>query len=299
MPEPLDVRSLICHRDVPLALRCLPSLLTYSHEPLRLTLHDDGSLTDVDEAALLNTFPGARIIRRAEADRVMEDILRQHPACAEFRRVHPLAVKLFDTALGSGSSLLRYCDTDVLFFRPFRGLFDLSSDVDAIFMTDTHDAYSLRSWQMLRRGVRLVARLNSGLICFRVDRFDLDRVEWFLKQQMDPRFPHFAEQTAWAVLAAPLVTRQWDPKQVRIIAGGVRRPVTLVAGHYVGPFRDLLNEVRDDDRAPLSDQPVPLSTRPTTTIGPLQLAIREGRRWVGRHFGRSPEPGHDAYAGEP
>ena len=281
----LAVASLVCHRDVPLATRCLSSLLTYSREPLRLSLHDDGSLTDTDIETLTASLPGARVIRRREADDLMADTLRRHPTCAAFRGRNPFGLKLLDAPLTTDGPVLRYCDTDVLFFRPFQQLFELPDDVDAVFMTDTHDAYTLRSWQLLAHRLRLVSRSNAGLMCFRMSRFDLDRVEWFLKQITPSHLRHFAEQTAWALLAAPLVTRQWDNAQVRFIVRGVPRPAGLVAGHYIGPFRDLLGAVSDDDLAPTSTPPVTLVTQPATTIGALALATREAQRVLRRIVG--------------
>jgi hypothetical protein len=298
MAEPIDVRTLICHRDVALALRCLPTLLRYSHEPVRLILHDDGTLDDSDVARLLEALPGSRVMRRAEADERMSELLRRHPVAAAFRRQHPFALKLLDTTLTS-TPLLRYCDTDVLFFRPHQRFFEPPAGVDALMMADTHDAYSWRSWQLFRRGVRLVARSNAGLMSFRVDRFDLDRIEWILQQPVNPNFRHFAEQTAWAVLASSLTVHQWVPAQVRIVAAGVPRPQGLVAGHYIGPFRHLLDELGEKDFAPVSTPPVTVDTRPARTIGAAQLAARECRRWIAGRLGRAPGPGFDAYAGEP
>jgi hypothetical protein len=285
---PLDVRTLICHRDVALGLRCLPTLLTFSEEPIRLTLHDDGTLDADDVARIHGAIPGARVLTRAEADERMSVVLRRHPFSAEFRRTHPFALKLLDTIL-----------TADMCFRPHRGLFDLPEGTDAIFMADTHDAYAWRSWQMLKRGVRLVERSNAGLMAFRVDRFDLDRAEWVLRQPIVPRFRHFAEQTAWAVLAAPLTVRQWAPSQVRIVAAGVRQPEGLVAGHYIGAFRHLLDEVTDASFASPSTPAVTVQTRPARTIGPAELARREIRRWLAGRLGRGRAQGYDAYAQEP
>lgn len=299
MRDGIDVRTLVCHRDVALGIRCLPTLLKFSAEPMQLVLHDDGSLTDDDVGKLLDALPGASVLRREEADDRMAGLLRNHPWSAEFRRTHPFALKLLDATLASADGLLRYCDTDIVFFRPYQGLFDVPPGVDAMFMADTHDTYAWRSWQLLRRRARVVARANAGLMCFRVNQFDLDRVEWALRQPITPQFAHFIEQTAWAVLAAPLVVHHWNTSQVRIVADGVRQPETLVAGHYIGPFRHLLETVSDDDFAHSSAPPVHVGTRPARSLGAAQVAWREGRRWVARRLGKAPGPGHDAYADAP
>ena len=42
------LRSLVCHRDVDMAISCLGSMLRFSHDPLDIVLHEDGSLTQPD-----------------------------------------------------------------------------------------------------------------------------------------------------------------------------------------------------------------------------------------------------------
>lgn len=291
----IEVRTLICHRDVPMGLRCLASLLRYSDTPIRLVVHNDGSLDARDIAQLLEGLPGSVLVSRSESDDRMADVLRHHPVSGRFRHQHPLGLKLFDTTLMTAAPVVQYCDADVMFFRPHHGLFALQG-ADALFMTDTHDAYSFRSWEMWRWGLRVIDRSNTGLMAFRTACFDLDRAEWVLRRPVRPQFRHFIEQTAWAVLAAPLHVRHFDPTHVRIVAAEVRRPPTLVAGHYIGPFRHLIQELTAQDFAAASDPPVSVSSHPARAIGPVQYGVREARRLVATQLGRRPPAGHDAYA---
>ena len=53
----LEVHNLACHRDVSMALICLKSLLATSQEKLQLIIHDDGSLTDEDQALIRRELP--------------------------------------------------------------------------------------------------------------------------------------------------------------------------------------------------------------------------------------------------
>lgn len=290
----IEVRTLICHRHIPMGLRCLASLMKYSQDPVRFVIHDDGTLLPDDVSHLLEALPGSQFVSRTEADDRMTEVLRHHPVSARFRHQHPLGFKLLDTTLMADGPVVKYCDADVMFFRPHRDLFDLQ-DADALFMVDTHDAYSWRSWEMWRWGLRVVDRANTGLLAFRTSCFDLDRADWVLRQPVRPPFRHFIEQTAWAVLAAPLKVRQWSPAQVRIVAAGVRQPETLVAGHYIGPFRGLLDGLSDPDFASAAEAPVHLVSRPARTIGPVQYGFREAKRLVKSRLGSPHEPGYDAY----
>ena len=81
--------------------------------------------------------------------------------------------------LASGD--LAYCDSDVLFLKPFKGLFSWPDEkCSAIFMQDIQDAYSLRPWHVYPiGGIRLPQKLNAGPFLFRTSEYDLDFVERF------------------------------------------------------------------------------------------------------------------------
>jgi hypothetical protein len=64
----LEVHNLVCHRDVSMALICLKSLLATSQEKLQLVIHDDGYLTDEDEALIRDELPKALLLSRHQAD---------------------------------------------------------------------------------------------------------------------------------------------------------------------------------------------------------------------------------------
>lgn len=235
--QPLPVATLLGHAHVDIALRCLGSLLRYSAEPLGLVVHDDGTLTESDRSRLAASLAEPRFIARDEADRQVEPLLARHPRTLRFRRENPLALKLLDGPLLGREPLFRYCDSDVLFLCPFTGLFELPPGLDAAFMADSQNAYSLRSWQLLfDRRLRLTARVNSGLVLFRQERFDLDRVEHVLTRARPGFARVWLEQTCWAALAGPLRSAWFDP---RAVAFPRHAPGSgnAVAVHFVGPLR--------------------------------------------------------------
>jgi hypothetical protein len=115
----------------------------FSSEPINLLIHDDGTLTRADREKLMARVTGAGILSREEADSFVQPLLKRYPKCRAYRELHPFALKLIDMALMQ-SEELAYCDSDVLFVRPHKGLFswpDLKTS--AIFMQDIQDAYSL------------------------------------------------------------------------------------------------------------------------------------------------------------
>src|SRR4051794_8770884 len=96
---PLTVATLLGHAQVPMARACLASLLRRSAEPLRLRLHDDGTLTPADAEDLAAALDGAEVVWRAEADERLADHLALYPATRAYRAASPLALKLVDAAL--------------------------------------------------------------------------------------------------------------------------------------------------------------------------------------------------------
>src|SRR5215216_7745258 len=98
-PPPLRVSTLLGHTHVDMALACLGSLIGRSAEPLRLRVHDDGSLTDEDRARLAEGLAGPEMVTRVEADARVAEALANRPALRAFRVGNPLGLKLIDVPL--------------------------------------------------------------------------------------------------------------------------------------------------------------------------------------------------------
>jgi hypothetical protein len=240
---PLVVRSLICHRDVEMAVACLGSLLRLSADAVRLALHDDGSLTIEDTERLQNELAGATIILRAQADDVVNPLLSRYPHCARFRRENIFGLKLLDIPLASDGDLA-YCDSDILFLRPYDGLFRWpGAGTSAIFMMDTIEPYSVRPRHLLGAGgLKLASKVNAGLIFLRHGAYDLDFIEWFLGHDEYKRVPPLVEQTCWAALGHRVGCRFYDPKQIAMMRPGKRLADGLIAGHFIRRYRFLLKD---------------------------------------------------------
>jgi hypothetical protein len=283
--ESRPISTLLGHAHVDMALRCLGSLLAHSAEPLRLRIHDDGSLTASDLERLAAALGNPVIVSRRDADERLADVLAARPATRAFRNANPLALKLVDVALLAAGEDLSYCDSDVLFLRPFSRLFELPPTAGALFMCDPQNAYSVRSWHLLSEPrLRLSARVNTGIIGFRLRGFDPDLVEWFLARPQYRFAPVWVEQTCWALLAQPAACLLLDPAAVCIPVPG-REPAALaVALHFVSPVRGLLEgcagRLAGGRQAPA--EPVNVGTFPAPRLTPLALAATEARRRLRR-----------------
>jgi hypothetical protein len=290
---PRIVSTLLGHAHVEMALLCLGSLLEFSAAPLRLRIHDDGSLSAADLERLAAGLLDPEVVSRPEADERLAALLAARPAARAFRAADPLALKLLDVVLLSADAELAYCDSDVLFLRPFSGLFELPGAAGTVFMNDPRQSYSVRSWHLLfEPRLRLPAHVNTGLIACRRSCFDLDLVEWFLSRAPYRYTPWWVEQTCWALLALPGGCRLLDPEVVSIFAPGRELSSRQVALHFVNPVRGLLERFASSRAGRSSGsalrEPVEVRSFAAPRLRALDLAATELRRRLSRHapFGR-------------
>ena len=285
---PRTVDSLLGKAQSPMAIACLGSLIALSSDPLRLRLRDDGTLGALERerlAAELSSPHGApSFVSREEADDLAAPWLSGRPALSRARREHPLFLKLIDLAIPAAGEEVAYCDADVLFLRPFEGLFRFSSpSVGAVFMSDVQNAYSIRSWHLLRhRRLRLPQKVNSRLIFYRTAKFDPDLLEWYLSRPEFQFAPPWAEQTAWALLGGAAGCALYDPDQIAIPEAGGALPADAVALHFVSPVRDRLAEALPRVFERRAEPPVGIRSAPARILSTFALAATETRRRLGR-----------------
>jgi len=278
---PPAVTTLLGHAHVDMALLCLGSLLAYSAEPLRLRIHDDGSLTGEDRERLAAGLAEPDFVPRAEAEALLEEHLASRPATRALRRTNPLGLKLVDALVLAPGERLLFCDSDVLFFRPFSGLWGAGGET--VFLRDSQNAYSVRSWQMLREPrLRLAGHVNTGIVAFPRAVYDPDLLEWFLAHPEHQKTPVWVEQTGWALLGGRTGCRFVDPERVRLTEDRTELPDEIVALHFVSPRRALLPAYQMRSRDRRGEPPVALGTVPAPLCPWWKLAATEVRRRVGR-----------------
>jgi hypothetical protein len=274
------VRTLVCHRHVNMAIACLGSLLKFSQEPLSLVIHDDGSLTPGDAERLVTELGNASILWRSEADAMMEEQLINYPHSRRRRYEHPLRLKLLDIPLLNQSDIA-YCDSDILFFRPFSGLFQwFDTDTSAIFMLDSQEAYSIQPWQMLgKNAIHLCSRVNSGLFFLQKQSYDLDFIEWFLAHEEYWHRPGWGGQTCMSAMGHRIGCRIWHPQQISVIKSGQTSiNDQMVAGHFTSSVRYLLDRFLSTPISAVQDAPpVLVETIAAKQCRPIDLALDLGR----------------------
>jgi hypothetical protein len=149
-----------------------------------LCIHEDGSLQDAELAALLGHFPAARIIRRAEADAKLAEVLCKFPRSLHFRNTNLLGPKVFDFIAFLESDRMALFDSDLLFFAEpmayLQRVEDRSYRCNA-FNADVSDSYTVDPDAV--RGLighRLLPRVNSGFGLVHADSIRWNWTEEFL-----------------------------------------------------------------------------------------------------------------------
>lgn len=244
------VHTLICEQHLWFAIPCLRSLLTHSHDPIRLVLHDDGSLTRGSVERLTSAFPDSLLILRGSADAQLADALAKFSQMALARGYLPHVLKLFDIAMTHPESIVRYVDTDVLFQHRFRDLFPVSSpSATGAFMMDSDNCFGAHPGDFWPFGpLRLARRLNSGLFWIRRDQLDHERMEYLFERWGPGRIRKYHgwfEQTVWADQAWRSRCSMFDPGQLGTASFEDSRNSHLIGVHYVTPARTMLKSKLD------------------------------------------------------
>ena len=286
---PVTVASLVCHRDAAMAVTCLGSLLDCCRQPLRFRIHDDGSLTAADRAEISERLGAVEFIDRKEADARMAARLADFPRCQKMREHEIYALKLFDVPLIGQEENIAYCDSDILFLRPFDGLFTWpDAATGCLFMRDRQEAYSIRPWHLLPgSGICLPRRFNAGFFFLRRSRYDLSVFEDFVARDCPvfQQLGQWLEQTCWAQLAMRIGGRFWNERQISTVRSEASLTPELVAGHFISPVRGLLPAAQGRIRLDLPA--VQITTEEMPRLGPLQLGIDTLERYLRtRHPGR-------------
>jgi hypothetical protein len=255
---PMLVHTLICEQHLWFAVPCLRSLIACSQDPIRLVIHDDGSLTPASVDQLTGAFPDAILVLRSSADAELAEALARFPHIAQARIHLPHVLKLMDTTMTHPEPIVRYVDTDVLFQKSFRGLFPASEpSVPGAFMMDRSNSFAAHPGDFWPLGpLRLPRQLNSGLFWIQRDCLDYERMEYLFKRwgpKRIRRYHGWFEQTVWADQAWRAHCSMFDPAQLGTANQDSSLNSRLIGVHYITPARTMLKAALESAPAALAD----------------------------------------------
>ena len=199
------VQSLIGGRQLPFYLRCLKSLIVYCQDHIDLQIHTDDTLSQKEKDSIHAELTGTMVtITDSSENRSRILDYDGRPNCQKFRRDSIWGIEFFDPIYAFPNDQISfYLDADILFFRPFSGLFDRNKVKNgAIFLKDTQwDAYCFRPWHMLtgKNRPQAVQGITTGLVFQDKTVIDWDYLEWFLGEHHLHQIPEWIMPTAQAV----------------------------------------------------------------------------------------------------
>ncbi len=242
--DKIIVHSLIGGTQLSFYLRCLHSLLEYCEDPIELHLHTDGSLSNEQKGSICEKLSDYNVII-SDSDRNTDhilDCLQGRPNCQKFRKESFWGVEFFDPLFTNPEEPISfYLDADILFLRPFYGLFDRSQTRGgAVFLQDTQwDAYCFRPWSLLGFGKKpkVVEGITTGLVFWDKRAIDWDYLEWFLGSPYLHKIEEWIMPTAQAGLASRCKAKTVCPKQITNLYPNAEISEYTFGVHLLGSYR--------------------------------------------------------------
>jgi hypothetical protein len=238
------VQSLIGGSQLPFYLRCLNSLVTFCQERIDLQLHTDGTLSHKEKDSIYAELAGTtvNISESSENKSRVLDYLQGRPNCQKFRKDSIWGIEFFDPIwVFPKDPISFYLDADILFLRPFSGLFDRNQVKNgAIFLKDSQwDAYCFRPWQMLlgKNKPQAVKGITTGLVFWDKTAIDWDYLEWFLGENHLHQIPEWIMPTAQAGLANRCDAKTISPRQVTNLYPNAQIHDDTFGVHLLGSYR--------------------------------------------------------------
>lgn len=200
----LEIHSLICNRDVVMAINNFKSLQKFDEfKDVIIYLHDDGSLSGIDKD-LLSKISNVVFIERVWADTEIEKFLVNHPKCKEYRlgggKINLWhKIKSFDYFYFSKTKKVLGMDTDLLFMRRPEEVINLINQNTPFYYPDIQSAYC---YNEPKDEIPTLRNVNTGLIFIPSgDYYDIDAIENALSNLIRNGvnyFPSWIEQSAFA-----------------------------------------------------------------------------------------------------
>jgi len=186
--ERYTIHMLSCHDDVLAMIWSLASWQAFAQDSAQVVIHEDGTFTAGDRAAVARLFPRARIIDRAASDRMArQDWLKDFPAALSrrFDRRSAYAIKLMDPLFSSQTPGVLIMDPDVLWFGTPSALHArIAQYQGAVFWPSSGEP----TRQPFRDGGELrldLAALNSGIVYFERAAFSLAMLDEYCARLPD------------------------------------------------------------------------------------------------------------------
>lgn len=222
-----EVFMLVCKRDLRIAVLALKSLLRFSDGQLAVTVTNDGSLTEADQAWIQKHVPSHRWLNWHDPSLAESDALKDRPMLNKLyfsqyapvaKLVHPFAHRRVDRAL--------VLDPDTAFFlKPERleawwtgrdprpvYMHDLQDETkDTVVPPAANEAFERLHAHLKQQDATIgewgvhCRLFNSGLLAFDVNQVSLEIAEVYLQWRSETELDTAGQMNIWF--------GQWTPEQ--------------------------------------------------------------------------------------
>lgn len=195
-----SVFTLICKRDVKMALITLPKIYNFLEDPNDFYIMDDGSLNQSEVNLLKYEMPLATIILRSEREEQILKKLKNYPNCLKYRAEHPLGFKLLDVPILAEQITKRFTftDCDIIYLKNCEKYF--TQNINTHLTTDAIKLSIKLKHGLLKFNWKIPYQFNSGYFSFGIIDYDLDFIEYYLGLNEVKYVPWLIEQTCWGLL---------------------------------------------------------------------------------------------------
>jgi hypothetical protein len=197
---PQTVYTLLCDRDLPMALITVPRIIKFLQPDQQLVIVDDGSFTQSTIDTLSSLSPQIKIVIRREREAYVMEFIKDKPNIIAYREKFPFAFKLIDIPLLAkrDSPRYTYTDADIIYLKNCEEYFN--REVNTYLRTDAIKLSVRLLTALLKYKWKIPVRFNAGYFCFHTDGYDLDFIEYFLGLPDVHNITWLSEQTCWSLL---------------------------------------------------------------------------------------------------
>jgi len=262
-------------------------LVKNSTDDINLLIHTDGSLSARDETSLCSRFgPYVDISNFDRSEECVLDYLKDKPNCQKIRKNSIWGIEFFDPIFAFPEDPISfYLDADILFLRPFSGLFDREQVKNgAVFLKDTQwDAYSFRPWQMLtgKSKPQAVKGITTGLVFWDKSAIDWDYLEWFLGEHRLHQIPEWIMPTAQAGLAHRCEAKTISTRHITNLYPNACIHEDTFGVHLLGSYRESwMEKLEAFEKIDVQNSPTTVpSFEKCVSQNIFGYSLRQMRRW--------------------
>jgi hypothetical protein len=248
----LEIRVLICKRDIEMGLNMVKSLRRYDHfKNIPIYFHDDGSLDEDSKHTLLN-IGNSYIVNKIYSDTKLMEFLTNYKSCQKYRfeniRIfNNTKMKLFDFQHLSKSKNILCIDNDILFLNEPKDIIELIHNSKPFYFPDFQNSYSFTK----STKANVLENVNVGIFYIpSEDYYDINEIEFALNDLFTIGITNgdWIEQSAWSHMFykdGRYIKLNEKKYQIPNPYNGV--PLDIEGLHFVGhpPIRELYNQFLD------------------------------------------------------